>query len=413
MKVLYLIPQPKSPERIGAYTFLDEEIQALADAGIEPYVLSTAAPDDAWCGAVRLMSADARTSIARRWAAAGFLTRSVPSASFSHAWHPVMWYRSAWREYLAARIIAEEGIDLIHSHFAWPTGSGGMMARAASGRPLVASLRGTDILVETEIGYGRRKSTIFDRALRRLLKGADRTLYFSEYMRDHALSLGARPEAAEVIRKGVDLGQFTVADDRVALKQELGLGSRPMILTVGGLIPRKGIHHLLEALSRLRNHHDFTFVVCGDGPERNRLEELAMRLGLGEQTLFMGRVDRATIPRYFAACDVFALTSTVEAAGNVLFEAMASARPVVCTDAGGPQEYVVDGEMGFVVPVGDVDRMAARIGRLLADPVLQDSLGREGRRRTLAEFSYERMVTDVIAVYEDVLGARSSARTAD
>lgn len=413
MKVLYLIPQPKVPERIGAYTFLDEEIHALAAAGIEPYVLSTAAPADAWCGEVRLMSADARASIAMRCAAAGFLMRSVPSASFSHAWHPVMWYRSAWREYLAARIIAEEGIDLIHSHFAWPTGSGGMMARAATGRPLVASLRGTDILVETEIGYGRRKSSIFDRALRGLLRGADRTLYFSEYMRDHGLALGARAEAAEVIRKGVDLRHFTVADDRAALKQELGLGSRPMILTVGGLIPRKGIHHVLDALSRLSHHHDFTFVVCGDGPERNRLEELAMHLGLGERTRFMGRVDRAAIPRYFAACNVFALASTVEAAGNVLFEAMASARPVVCTDAGGPQEYVADGETGFVVPVGDVESMAARIGQLLADPALQDALGREGRRRTVTEFSYERMVADVIAVYEDALSARSTARTPD
>jgi teichuronic acid biosynthesis glycosyltransferase TuaC len=324
----------------------------------------------------------------------------------------VTWYRSAWREYLAARIVAEEGIDLIHSHFAWPSGSGGMLARAATGRPLVASLRGTDILLDTDIGYGRRTSPGFDHALRGLLKGADRTVYFSEYMRDHAISLGARPAAARVIRKGVDLSHFTVAANRVSLKHELGLGSRPMILTVGGLIPRKGIHHLLEAMSRLRHEHEFTFVVCGDGPERSTLEKLSRRLGLDARTVFMGRVDRATIPKYFAACDVFVLASTVEAAGNVLFEAMASARPVVCTNAGGPQEYVADGETGFVVPVGDVQALASRIGRLLADPILGDALGREGRRRTLAEFSYERMVTEVIGVYEDVLGTGSPARMA-
>jgi hypothetical protein len=80
MKVLYLVPQPKRPDRIGAYTFLDEEVQALAAAGIDAYVLSTAAPADARCGAVRLMSADARTSPSARWGAAGFLAGAIRHA---------------------------------------------------------------------------------------------------------------------------------------------------------------------------------------------------------------------------------------------------------------------------------------------------------------------------------------------
>jgi glycosyltransferase involved in cell wall biosynthesis len=412
MKVLYLLPQPKKPGRIGAYTFLDEEIHAMAAAGIDCYVLSTAVPEDVDCGGVRLLSADARTSISERWKAAGFLTGAMRRGSAVHARHPLMWYRSAWREYLAAQIVVEHRIDVIHSHFAWPTGSGGMLASAATGRPLVASFRGTDILLDRDIGYGRRASPLFDRALRGLLKDADRTVYFSGYMRDYAISLGARPEAARVIRKGVDLGHFTEAPDRAALKRELGLGSDPMVLTVGGLIRRKGIHHLLEALGRLRDEHAFTFVVCGDGPERRALEELSERLGLGQRTLFLGRVDRNVIPRYFAACDVFALASSVEAAGNVLFEAMASARPVVCTNAGGPQEYVADGETGFVVPVADVEALRSRIGRLLADPALRDGLGREGRRRTLTQFTYDRMVGEVIDVYEDVLGTQAPARVA-
>lgn len=410
MKVLYLVPQPKRPDRIGAYTFLDEEIHALAAAGVDAYVLSTAAPVDAWCGEVRLMSVDARTTLSQRVKAVPVLAASVRTAPGNHVTHPVMCYRSAWRQYLAARVVVEERIDLIHSHFAWPTGSGGVLAKHATGRPLVASLRGTDILVDATIDYGRRASPVFDRALRGLLKSADRTLYFSEFMRDQGVSLGARVDATRVIRKGVDLGQFTGAGDRAALKRELGLGAAPMILTVGGLIPRKGIHHLLEALSLLRDQHAFTFVVCGEGPERRTLEEQSRRLGLGERTRFMGRVDRATIPSYFAAADVFVLASTMEAAGNVLFEAMASACPVVCTNAGGPQEYVADGTTGFVVPVGDIEGLAARIGRLLADPALREGMGQEGRRRALAEFSYERMVADILGVYEDVLRAGAPAR---
>lgn len=408
MKVLYLVPQAHRPDRIGAYSFLDEEIQALAAAGIEAYVLATAAPADALCGKVHLKSVDARAAFSRQLGAAGFLVRCADGIPSRNMLQPIASYRLAKLEHLAAEIVKEEGIDLIHSHFGWPQGLGGMMARAATGRPLVASLRGTDILVDPAISYGRRMDPAFDRAVRRLLRTADRTVYFSRYMRDHAVSLGARPDATRVIRKGVDLRQFAPAGDRTALRRELGLGSRPLILSVGGLIERKGIHHILDALALLRDELDFTFVVCGDGSERANLEAQAARLGLGDRTVFTGRVDRATIPKYFAACDVFVLGSILEAAGNVLFEAMASGRPIVCTDAGGPREYVSDGETGFVVKVGDTRGMARRIGLVLRDPGLQEALGQEARRRTLGEFDYDRMISDLIEVYRDMLKPTSS-----
>jgi phosphatidylinositol alpha-1,6-mannosyltransferase len=228
-------------------------------------------------------------------------------------------------------------------------------------------------------------------------------VYFSNYMRNQAVSLGARPESARVVRKGVDLSLFAVAEDRVALRQELGLGPRPMILTVAGLIPLKGVDRILTALGRLRAGQDFTFVICGEGPESRNLETLAAELGLADRVVFTGRVDRETVARYFAACDVFVLASIVEAAGNVLFEAMAAGRPVVCTDAGGPAEYVSDGETGFVVPVGDDRAIATRLEQLLDNPSLADQLGREGRRRTIDQFDYRRMITDLLDLYREAL----------
>jgi glycosyltransferase involved in cell wall biosynthesis len=403
MRVLYLVPQPKAADRIGAYSFLDEEIEALAGAGIEAFVLSTAAPADADLRGAHLRSAPARRSVRSRLAATGFLLRLSAQYPPANLARPLKVHRVARLEHLAAEIVRREHIDVIHSHFAWPQGYGGMLARAATGRPLIATLRGTDILVDPSIGYGRRKDPSFDRAVRRLLRTADRTMYFSEYMRDAALALGARPEVAVVVRKGVDLSAFTVADDRKALQAELGLGDAPVIMTAAGLIPRKGIHHILDGLALLAPTHAFTFIVCGDGPERARLEAQAERLGLQDRVRFLGRVDRARIPKYFAACDVFVLASIMEAAGNVLFEAMAAGRPIVCTNSGGPQEYVRDGETGFVVPVGDPGAMASRIGQLLSDPALADRLGAEGRRRTLGEFDYNRMVEDIIGVYETTL----------
>jgi glycosyltransferase involved in cell wall biosynthesis len=405
MKVLYLLPQPKQPDRIGAYTFLDEEIQALAGAGIQAYVLSKQVPDDAWCGKVRLKAA--RLDSATRLDVAAFLTRRALDVPLRSLLQPTGFYRAVKLQHVAATIVREENIDLIHSHFAWPDGFGGMLTRAQTGCPLVVSLRGTDILVDPAIEYGRRSSSAYDRTIRQLLKTADRTTYFSEYMRNEAVTLGARPDRTRVIRKGVDLSHFTVSSDRLALRTQLGFGLQPMILTVAGLIRRKGIHHILDALALLRDVSDFRFVVCGEGPERANLEAQSARLGLADRVTFLGRVDRETIPTYFAACDIFVLASVMEAAGNVLFEAMAAGRPVICTDSGGPGEYIDDGETGFVVPVGDPAALANRIGRLLNDPALADRLGREGRRRSVGEFAYGRMVSDLIHVYDDVLRASS------
>ena len=148
-------------------------------------------------------------------------------------------------------------------------------------------------------------------------------------------------------------------------------------------------------------------VICGEGVERERLQGLSESLGLGDRTCFRGRVDRQAISQYFAACDVFVLASTLEAAGNVLLEAMAAARPVVCTASGGPAEYVRDGETGFVVPVADVAALAARLRLLLDDPALADRLGEQGHRLAQDGYGFDRMTGDIVRLPRP---ARGTAR---
>jgi glycosyltransferase involved in cell wall biosynthesis len=405
MKVLYLVPQPNRAGQLAAYSFLDEEIFGMAAAGVEPYVLSTTADRDFEDGPVKVRAVPPVASPADHAKNLGFLWRCRSAIPFANVTQLREFYRPIKVERFAADVIEAEGVDLIHSHFGWPAGFGGVLARTATARPLVASLRGTDILVDPGIAYGRRNDPHYDRTIRRLLAGADRTVYFSEFMRERGVSYGARPDRARVVEKGVDLSRFKPAADRRSVKRDLGLPDRPMILTVAGLVVRKGIHHALDALAGLRDTHDFSFVVCGEGPERERLERQSEALGLRDRTYFMGKVDRRTIPAYFAACEVFVLASIVEAAGNVLFEAMASARPVVCTASGGPAEYVEDGRTGFLVPVGDARALAGRIRTLLDDAALQDRLGQEGRRRTLVRFDYQRMTRDILRVYDEVLSA--------
>ena len=414
MRVLYLVPQPKRPGQLSAYSFLDEEIHALAAAGVEPYVLSTKAKRDADDGPIKIRALPPSKSLMDYAQTAAFALESRAAIPLANSWHARELYRAVAIERFAAEIVEEEKIDLIHSHFGWPGSFGGMLAGTATGRPLVACLRGADILMDAHIDYGRRHDPYHDRAIRRLLAAADRTIYFSTFMRNCGVALGAPVDRAHVVDKGVDRSRFEPAKDRQSLKRELNLPERPVLLTVGALIPRKGVHLLLEAAARLRETHDFSVVVGGDGEERDRLLKLSETLDISNRTYFLGRVDRDAMPAYFAACDVFVLASTLEAAGNVLLEAMASARPVVCMASGGPSEYIHDGETGFVVPVADVKALADRIRLLLDDPALADRLGQNGRGMAQERFDSQRMTLDIVRIYQDVVAdarTRSAARS--
>jgi len=402
LKVLYLAPPSESAFGALAYSFQQEEALALRAAGHELYVVGLHGHDRE-VGGLHVRVLPPGREWRERTGTPRFLLRhraALLRPTGLRAWAKA--FHLARIERFAARLVAREGIALVHSHFAWPEGIGGAMAAAEARRPLIASFRGMDLDVHEGLAYGMRRDAGMAHAIRNLVRRADRTTYVSEYLRRIGLSLGADPATAITILKGVDLERFTPARDRAALGRELGIAG-PLLLSVGGLQKLKGIHHALDALATLKATRAFTYLVVGDGEERESLEAQAARLGLESRVRFAGRLDRGQIPRYFAACDALILASLTEGSGNVALEAMACGRPVVATDSGGPPEYVSDGKTGFVVPVGDVAAMAERVGRLLDDPALADALGRAGRLRMVEGFSYPRMIGDIASLYEDVL----------
>jgi glycosyltransferase involved in cell wall biosynthesis len=402
MKVLYLAPTPERATGAFAYTFLDEEAHALRAAGVQVYVLATHGEDRDEQGLrVRVLPPGRRLS--ERIRTPGFLLRhraAFPPRMSVRDW--VKAYHLARIERFAATLVRDEDITLIHSQFAWPGGVGGAMAAAETGRPLIASFCGMDLDLHAGLGYGDRQDPFTEHAILHLLRSAERTTYVSNFMRNLGLALGAEPSAAVTILVGVDLDRFTPASDRVALRSRLGIRSS-MLLSVGGLQKLKGVNHVLEALATLRSRHDFTYVIVGDGEESRNLRTLARELELEDRVVFCGRLGREEVPQYFSACDLFILGSLTEGSGNVLLEAMSSGRPVICTDSGGPPEYVLHGRTGFVVPVGDVQAMAERIRQLLDKPELADSLGEAGRTRMVEGFAYSRKISEILALYESVV----------
>jgi glycosyltransferase involved in cell wall biosynthesis len=401
LRVLYLAPRGTHRDQLSRYTFIDEEIRGLAEAGVEAFVLGRTGGEDRDLGRIHIRAVPPDTPLRRSRVGSFVLrhTRQVPWRNFADVRQI---YRAARIECRAAEIIRSEKIDLIHSHFGYPRGFGGLLARSATASRLVAHLRGNDINADRTFPYGSRLDPSFDRAIRLLLQKADTTVFVSDFLRRQAAGLGARPEIGRVILQGVKIDIFARSADKAQIRGHLGLGCGAVILAVAGLIPVKGVDQVLESLARLRGLHEFSLVVCGEGPQRAALEAAAHRLGLGSQTRFVGRVARSDVAHYFAAADLFVHGSRIESAGYVLIEAMAAGLPVVCTDAGGPAEYVKHDVAGFVVPVADPAAMAEKVLLLLQNVELRERFARQARKHAETHFTYERMIQQTLATYRAV-----------
>ncbi|WP_102127688.1 glycosyltransferase [Deinococcus planocerae] len=205
----------------------------------------------------------------------------------------------------------------------------------------------------------------------------------------------------EFVRGGARAGRGTVVYNSTAippLPAPRAASAPARFAAMGRLVPGKGFDRLLQAAERARRAGaNFRVDVAGEGPERRSLETLARALGVEDVVRFVGYVPDPHA--FLAEHDAFLLTSRAEGFANVLVEAMACGLPVVAMDIRyGPNEIVVPGETGFLVPDGDLAGFAARLSELAADPALRARLGRAGRARAEAVFSTGRMV----AQFQDV-----------
>ncbi len=149
-----------------------------------------------------------------------------------------------------------------------------------------------------------------------------------------------------------------------------------MIGWIGRLVPVKDCGTFLKAVSLIKDTRGIRALIVGDGSERQKMEDMAGRLGL--RVIFTGT--RGDIYDIIPSMDVFVLSSLNEGLGRVLLEAMAAGRPVVATKVGGVPEVVKDGITGILVPPSDPEEMSSAIMKILTNPEMADAMGEEGRK---------------------------------
>lgn len=200
--------------------------------------------------------------------------------------------------------------------------------------------------------------------------------------------MGVHESKITLIFNGVDGEKFFQQPKDMELMNRYGLAGQRVLLSVGRLVPKKGVDRTLAALpSVLRLHSNTHYLVVGVGPYRAELEDIAHRLGLSRYVTFVGDVPEDEIAMHYALADVFVLPNRethdgdTEGFGLVFLEANACGVPVIAGQAGGAQDAVTDGYNGLTVDGDDAAAIAAAITRLLEDPGLRARLREGGLER--------------------------------
>ncbi|MBK7356840.1 glycosyltransferase [Propionivibrio sp.] len=256
------------------------------------------------------------------------------------------------------RLKHEGRLDIIDAHFAYPDGYAASLLSRWLEVPFTITLRGTETRHIHDARLGKK--------LLQAIKQAAQVFSVSESLRTLVISHGAPPDKIEVVGNGVDAIRFSVRD-RTACRTALCLSRESKVLvSVGGLVPRKGFHRVIELLPKLRQQFpDLIFLIIGggstEGNNRVELENQVKRLNLEGCVRFLGSIASDELPSILSAADVFVLATSNEGWANVFLEAMACGLPVVTTAVGGNQEVVCEASLGTVVPFGDSEALAKAI----------------------------------------------------
>ncbi len=277
-------------------------------------------------------------------------------------------------------IFREVRPHILHTH----TAKAGALARAAA---LVAGAARPPIIVHTFHGhvlkgyFGPGRTAFFRQVERTLARHSDVLVAVSPEVRDELVEHGIAPSAKfTIIRLGIPLEE-RLGDETADLDYRHLYGIPKDAFVVGWVGRMTGVKDtgaVLEIVRATRQRGvDAVLCMVGDGPDRERLEQLAHELGIARTTYFVGY--QPDVAGYYRLFDAFLLPSVNEGTPVSAIEALASSTPVVATRVGGVPDVVRDGVDGFLVEPGDTEAAAERLAALALDPELRARLGDAGR----------------------------------
>ena len=287
---------------------------------------------------------------------------------------------------------AGERFDLIDAHYFYPDGVAATWLGRRFGLPVVVTARGSDVTQFPDYAVPRR-------LIVKAAAEASAIITVSAGLRDALKRIDVPASKITVLRNGVDLHVFKPVD-RSEARRAFGVEGR-VLVSVGGLIERKGHHRSIAALVNLP---EWQLLVAGEGPERARLLSLANRLGVAHRVRLLGPLPHTQLAMLYSAADLSMLSSSREGWANVLLESMACGTPVIASPIAGNPEVVQSPEAGLIAeensPVG------------LANAVHAWAAGSSDRRHTrqYAEgFGWEATSEGQLKLFEGVIRGQGTS----
>lgn len=270
--------------------------------------------------------------------------------------------------YPLVRYLRRRKPDTIHARM-WPMTVVAIIARLLSGVHSRLVIADDGMLASAYAGRGLAHALALRTSIKHFYPLADARIAVSQGVADDLVRLGGLdPKSITVIYNPLSLPETRCEAPQVSRE---GKGAR--ILAIGSLKQIKNFPLLLVAFARFLEQRPASLVILGEGPERSRLEALARDLGIAEHVSFPGEVQNPIC--YYVAADVFVLSSSSEAFGNVIIEAMAHGITVASTDCrSGPREILDDGRFGYLASNGDPLALAEAMGAACDRPFPADLL---------------------------------------
>jgi teichuronic acid biosynthesis glycosyltransferase TuaC len=296
--------------------------------------------------------------------------------------------------FLAARILPiirkkhrETPFDVIHAHAALPCGHAAAIVGHRLSIPFVVSVHGLDAFFTRQAGAltGNWCGPVAGKVYR----SASAVICISERVREQVIS--KTHTNVTVIYNGVDTDKFF---------PEIDPSPQLKVLSVGNLIAIKGHALLLRAFSRvLTDVPDCSLELIGDGPEREKLGDLAAKLGIATRVHFYGRRDRDYVAEAMRQCAVFVLPSSYEGLGCVYLEAMACAKPAIGCRGQGVEEVIEHGKSGMLVNPEDEPELTHAMLTILRDKELRQRMGTNARAVILDRLTLSHQAQQLAEIY--------------
>ncbi|HEY0784839.1 MAG TPA: N-acetyl-alpha-D-glucosaminyl L-malate synthase BshA, partial [Acidobacteriaceae bacterium] len=296
-------------------------------------------------------------------------------------------------------------LDLLHVHYAIPHSVSALLARQmleARGRrlPFVTTLHGTDI---TLVGLDRSYLPI----TRFGIEQSDGVTAISSYLRDKTVEAFAIKRPIEVISNFVncDLYQPLSSEAREQGRAPYAAPGEKILLHLSNFRPVKRVADVVRVFAQIAAEMPAQLLLVGDGPERSNAEYLVHSLRLANRVHFLGKQDE--VHCLLPLADLLLMPSELEAFGLVALEAAACCVPTVATNAGGVPELIEDGVNGRLLPVGDIEGMAAAALGLLRQPATLQAMATAARHTAQQRFCTTRIIPRYEAFYEQVIHQKS------